>query len=45
VRYSLWYNVLDVWPAGGLKAEELSVPPLNTKFSPKFDKIFRDFIQ
>jgi hypothetical protein len=23
VRYSLWYNALDMWPAGGLEAEEL----------------------
>jgi hypothetical protein len=25
VRYSLWYNALNMWPVGGLEAEEL--PP------------------
>jgi hypothetical protein len=27
VRYSLWYSALNMWPVGGLAAEELTVPP------------------
>jgi hypothetical protein len=26
VRYSLWYNALNMWPACGLEAVELKVP-------------------